>query len=360
MNLARAACLAALLLSACSRQAERNYRNCLKLRVGMTKDAMTKIMGAPEDVEPYVEGKSLPYLKGRTTYEWSNPASMPSPDHISFSEEAGMIESIRCSGVDITAPVYVEPPAPSTATVAVSTPAPVAAPAVSTAPAEPAPDFKAALAAYKNKELVLAYKIARPMADAGNADAQMLMGLLYSDERARAAGKESLNEAQKWFYRAGRVKDCEAAYAYAALIEEGGAAPEKVIEEFGYAADLKCPAAELRQGLMLIDGYKDSIAKDPDAGQKLVEAAAEGGSPQAQMILAGRAQSVAKDPVEAYRWALTASRHPVVSKYDDPLHAYSNTWREEDQTEAKAKLRTLGALMTPKQLADAKKRAGTP
>ncbi|MFI5347118.1 MAG: tetratricopeptide repeat protein [Elusimicrobiota bacterium] len=359
MKISRAALALLLLAAACSKREAANYKHCLKLRVGMSKADMIKIMGEPEETAPYVEGKSLPYLKGRTAYEWTNPATMPGPDHVSFSDDTGKIESIRCSNAEITASVYVEPPAPSTATVAVSTPAAPAA-AVSTAPAAPAPDFSAALAAYRKKELTLAYKIARPMADADNTDAQMLMGLLYSDELARGAGKESVNEAQKWFYRASRKKNCEAAYAYAALIEEGGASPEKVVEEFAFAAEMKCPAAELRQGLMLIDGYKESVAKDSDEGEKLLLEAAQGGSPQAQMILAERSQSVGKDPVEAYRWALAASTHPVVSKYDDPLHAYSNVWRAEDQAEARAKVKALAALMTPAQISDAKKRAAQP
>jgi TPR repeat protein len=359
MNRSRAAALAlaCFLAAGCSRQAAQNYKHCLKLRVGMSKEEMLKVMGAPDETEPYVEGKSLPYLKGRTAYEWSNPATMPGPDHVSFSDETGKIESIRCSNAEITASVYVEPPAPSTAAaVALSTPAaPAPAVAVSSAPA---PDFKDALAAYKNKELTLAYKIARPLADADDANAQLLMGLLYSDERARAAGKESLAEAQKWFYRASRKQNCEAAFAYASLLEEGGASPEKVVEEFNFAADLKCPAALMRQGLMMIDGYKDAVAKDPDEGEKLLRSAAEGGSPSAQLVLADRADGVGKDPVEAYGWLLTASKHAVVSKYDDPLHAASNAWRAEDKAAVEAKLKALGSRLKPAQLAEAKSRAG--
>ena len=300
-----------------------------------------------------MEGKSLPHLKGRTAYEWSNPATMPGPDHVSYSEETGKIESIRCSNSEINASVYVEPPAPSTATVALSTPA--AWVSVSTAGAASAPDFQAALAAYRNKELTLAYKIARPLAETDNTDAQLLLGLLYSDERTRGAGKESVNEAQKWFYRASRKKNCEAAFGYAALIEEGGASPEKVVEEFAFAAELKCPAAQLRQGLMLIDGYKESIAKDPEEGEKLLLSAAQGGSPQAQMILAARSQSVGKDLVAAYRWTLAASKHPVASKYEDPLHAFSSAWRSEDRAEALEKLKSLDASLTPAQRAQVKR-----
>jgi hypothetical protein len=96
------------LASACSRQAELNYRHCLRLRVGMTKEELTRVMGEPEETLPYIEGRSLDYLKGRTAYEWSNPATMPGPDHVSVDDATGKIESIRCAGSEISASVFPE------------------------------------------------------------------------------------------------------------------------------------------------------------------------------------------------------------------------------------------------------------
>jgi hypothetical protein len=81
----------------------------------MTREALFQVMGPPEETIAYVEGKSLDYLKGRTAYEWSNPPSMPGPDHVSVDDASGKIESIRCSNSEITAPVFIEPPALSTA-----------------------------------------------------------------------------------------------------------------------------------------------------------------------------------------------------------------------------------------------------
>ncbi len=110
--------LAVLAAGACSRRAELNYKHCLRLRVGITKDQLFKVMGPPEDTFPYVEGQSLDYLKGRTAYEWSNPAAMPGPDHVSVDDASGLVESIRCSNSEISAQVFPEaaaPPAASTA-----------------------------------------------------------------------------------------------------------------------------------------------------------------------------------------------------------------------------------------------------
>ena len=113
----RLALLAVLPLAAsgCSRRAAANYRHCLRLRVGMTKEQLLQIMGEPETTQPYVEGQTLEYLKGRTAYEWSNPATMPEPDHVSVEDASGRVMSVRCSDVEIAAQVYAEPPAPSTA-----------------------------------------------------------------------------------------------------------------------------------------------------------------------------------------------------------------------------------------------------
>lgn len=139
--------LAGLLLAAgCSRQAALNYRHCLKLRIGMTREQVFAAMGTPEETFPYVDGKSLPHLKGRTAYEWSNPASMPAPSRVSFDDASGLAESIRCGDSVVTTAVFVEPPEPAVSTEAVSAlSSPVAPPARSTAPAGAAPPARRGL-----------------------------------------------------------------------------------------------------------------------------------------------------------------------------------------------------------------------
>ena len=112
--------LAALLLVAgCSRQPALNYRHCLKLRIGMTREQVLAVMGPPEETFPYVEGKSLPHLLGRTAYEWSNPASMPAPSRVSFDDASAKAESIRCGDAVITTAVFIEPPEPVVSTTVV-------------------------------------------------------------------------------------------------------------------------------------------------------------------------------------------------------------------------------------------------
>lgn len=124
--------LAALLLAcACSKKPAQNYRACLKLRVGMTGAELLAAMGRPDETFPYVEGKSLPHLKGKTAHEWATPATMPAPNRVTMNDETGTVESIRCGDAQVTAAVFVEPAAP------VEVPRP--APALETAPAAQAP-----------------------------------------------------------------------------------------------------------------------------------------------------------------------------------------------------------------------------
>lgn len=114
------ALLAGLILCAgCSKKPALNYRHCLKLRIGMTREQVFAAMGPPEETFPYVEGKSLPHLKGRTAYEWSTPASMPAGNRVSFDDASAKAESIRCGDSVITTAVFIEPPEPAISTTVV-------------------------------------------------------------------------------------------------------------------------------------------------------------------------------------------------------------------------------------------------
>ena len=109
-----------LLAAGCSKQPALNYRHCLKLRIGMTREQVFAAMGQPEETFPYIEGKSLPHQMGKTAYEWSTPASMPAPNRVSVDEASGKAESIRCGDSSVTTAVFVEPPAPAVSTAPLS------------------------------------------------------------------------------------------------------------------------------------------------------------------------------------------------------------------------------------------------
>lgn len=183
--------LGALLLAGCSRNAGKNYGNCLKLRLGMTKEQLLQIMGEPDSVSPYVEGKSLPHLKGRTSYEWENAARFPGPNHASVADATGRVESVRCSEVVISAEVFVEPVASTSAPAAVVAALPAAL------PEEVAPDPAEAV--------IEALKMLRPRgAAAGDATADLdaYFSALPAEPEKAARLKAAPEEALKALDRA--------------------------------------------------------------------------------------------------------------------------------------------------------------
>lgn len=354
--------LALLVLAAgCSNRAENNYRHCLKLRVGMSKGDMLKAMGGAEDVFPYVEGKSLEYLKGRTAYEWSNPASMPGGDHVSVEDASGKVESIRCSNSEITAAVFVEPPAPSSATLAAKPAAPAApaAPVVAVS-SVPAPGLPDAIAAYRKKDFMNAMRIAGPLAQAGDPDAQLLSGIIFLNGAAAGQEKNGETAALMWLYKSSRQKNAEAQAVYAATLTKNGSPAKTVADETKLASDLGSPAGQFLQSDVYIKGTylaNGPQAEDIAEGERLLLLAAQGGDPAAQLAEARRQQTAHKDLVEAYRWALVASKAPLADKFADPLHSLSTAWTPEQRADAQKLLHELRALLKPAQVKDAESRA---
>lgn len=105
-----------LLSAACSKKPAENYKKCLKLRVGMTREQLMQFMGPADETQAFVEGKSMENMRGRTAYEWATPSSMPAPNRVTIEEKTGLVESIRCGDSVVTTAVYVEPPAPAVST----------------------------------------------------------------------------------------------------------------------------------------------------------------------------------------------------------------------------------------------------
>ncbi|HEX4046853.1 MAG TPA: hypothetical protein VH309_03420 [Elusimicrobiota bacterium] len=340
--------LAAALLAlaaGCSRQASLNYKHCLSLRVRMPREELFKIMGPPETTIPYVEGKSLEYLKGRTAYEWSNPAEMPSGDHVSVDEASGKVESIRCAGAEVQASVFVPPPV-STAAARSAAAAPAAAPV----PSGPAPTLADAEAAYRRKDFVAAIKIAEPLASAGDANAELLTALIFLNGAAPGRETNAAATAQMWLYKSSRAQNGEAQALYASMLAANGTPSVTVAAEIKTASDLSSPAGELLEAdVNLKSLYPDVVAADPDEGERLLLLSARAGDPAAQLELGGRDRTK-KDLVAAYRWTLAAAKHPLVDKFSDPLHSLSSAWTPEQQADAEKLLRELRSAMKPAQI----------
>ncbi|MFL6797385.1 MAG: tetratricopeptide repeat protein [Xanthobacteraceae bacterium] len=166
-----------------------------------------------------------------------------------------------------------------------------------------------AYAAYLKGNYVAALDEARPLADAGDARAQSLVGLMYYRGRGTA---QDHAEATKWFRR---------------------------------AADNGDAAAEFYLGLMFADGQ--GLPQDYEQAAIWYRRAAERGDAQAQYNLGlayAKGEGVPVDPVSAHMWFnLAASRFPG---NDAPR-----------RTAAAASRDAMAAKLSPEQLAEAQRRA---
>jgi len=195
-----------------------------------------------------------------------------------------------------------------------------------------------------------ALKIAGPLAENGDPDAQLLSGEIFLNGAAEGREKDGQNAALMWFYKAGRAKNAEAQAAYASVLAANGSPGKAAVAEIQLAADLGSPAGQLLESDVYLKGlYTDMVPKDEQAGEKWMALAARGGSPTAQLAFAHRL-SARKDLVEAYRWALAASKHPLVDKFSDPLHALTNAWTPEQLADARKLLQELKGAMTSAQI----------
>src|ERR1019366_6454681 len=148
--------------------------------------------------------------------------------------------------------------------------------------------------------------------------------------------------ALMWFYKSARQKNAEAQAVYAATLMTTTTPPQTIVDEIKLAADAGSPAGQLLQADVLLKGtYPDIVPVDEEEGDKLLVSAAKAGDPAAQLSLARRQQTARKDLVEAYHWALLASKAPLVDKFSDPMHSLSTAWTPEQRTDAQKLLREL-------------------
>jgi uncharacterized protein len=173
----------------------------------------------------------------------------------------------------------------------------------------PAMTAEAAEAAYQKGSYEQALKIARPLAEQGDARAQFLLGRILS--RGRGAPPDE-TEAVKWFRRAAEQGNAAAQFNLGNLYDEGRGVPQ-----------------------------------DHAEAAKWYRAAAELGDPQAQYNLGlayARGEGVPQDKISAHAWFnIAASRFPSSDAGGRNL-AISNR-------EAVAK------QMTPEEIAEAQRRS---
>jgi TPR repeat protein len=117
-----------------------------------------------------------------------------------------------------------------------------------------------AYAAYQSGNHATALRLARPLAEAGDARAESLLGLIYY--RGRGVPKD-YGEAVKWFHRAADQGDTAAQFYLGTMFAEGEGVPKDAVEAtkwYQRAADRGDPQAQFNLGL----AYSNGDGAQPD------------------------------------------------------------------------------------------------
>lgn len=184
--------------------------------------------------------------------------------------------------------------------------------------------FREGMAAYQQGDYATALARWRPLAEAGDADAQTNVGLLYSQGKGVP---QNAAEAFRWYRLAALQHHMDAQYNLALLYRDGKGvepSPEEAARWFRYAAE----RGHLRAALRLADLYAagTGVPEDDREAVRWYEMAADRGEPEAQLKLAeilARGDGVPPDRARAYLWYSAA----VVQDYDRLIAARASMGR---------------------------------
>jgi hypothetical protein len=116
------------------------------------------------------------------------------------------------------------------------------------------PDIDAADAAFQKRDDTTALRLVRPLAERGNARAQLLLGLIY--DRGHAVPQD-MTQASKWFRLAAEQGDAAAQLQLGIRYSEGHGEPQNFAEAakwFRLAADQGNAHAQYQLGLLYSRG----------------------------------------------------------------------------------------------------------
>ncbi len=174
-------------------------------------------------------------------------------------------------------------------------------------------DFQAGLDASKRGDFTTALREWKPLAEAGNADAQYNLGYLY--EKGQGVAKD-FAEAMKWYGKAADQGDARALGNIGYLYQKGLGVKKDYAEAFKWyrkAAKLGNAVAQNNLGVYYRKGL--GVPKDITKALSWFRAAAEKGSVLAQINLGKmyrKGDDVAKDYAESAKWYKKAAKqnHP--------------------------------------------------
>lgn len=121
--------------------------------------------------------------------------------------------------------------------------------------ARPASAFDTAQAAYQKGDYETVLRLARPLADEGDARAQSILGLVHY--RGRGSVPQDLEEAAKWFRKAGDQGDATAQFYLGLMYAEGRGVPQNYAEAarwYRLAAERGDAPAQYNLALILARG----------------------------------------------------------------------------------------------------------
>lgn len=162
-------------------------------------------------------------------------------------------------------------------------------------------DTAAGLAAFRNKDYQKAYHEWKAAADAGQAEAQFDLGVLY----AKGLGvSRDLPEAASWYRKAAEQGNAEAQFALGQMYARGWGVPRDIADairwmEMASSVDSDGPPTDW----LTDEGY--GIEQDPEQAAYWYRQAADHGHPEAQYSLArlyASGKGVKKDEEQAERW----------------------------------------------------------
>ena len=161
-----------------------------------------------------------------------------------------------------------------------------------------------AMAAYKARDFPKARKLLLPLANQGNATAQLLIGDMY--HFGRGVPKDDA-VAYSWNRKAAEQGDPKGQVLTGLMHEEGWGTPRDGAQAMAWyrkAADQGLASAQAALGIRYINGR--NVPKDEAQGMQWMRKAAEGGESEAQALigaayLEGRA-GLRKDKAQARFW----------------------------------------------------------
>jgi TPR repeat protein len=172
-----------------------------------------------------------------------------------------------------------------------------------------AADLYVGRAAQERGDHTTAIRELRPLAQAGDAEAQFLLGRVYESE---TPGVEDPVEAAVWFGRAAELGHLGAQFRLGRLLEEGRGQPpdmEQALDWYRKAAQSGYVKAQTHLGRLYEEG--DGVGQDLEYAIRWYRKAAISGGAEARYRLAliyGAGRGVPQDPGKAAGWMKKAAR----------------------------------------------------